>query len=201
MANSAGTLIDSISRRVRDANNTAHSRSFVRDILDRMQVIINAKQEYVLTTTSIVATPGQALYTVETDLGSTIEVTEVSIAGRELDETTWANLHRVSPTYLKDKSGTPNFWAKIGRSLIVIYPAPDHAVTIDFTGSKITTKLNDDTIPVELRREDEDILKDLVTALLLTRQRDLDMVPELVKRVQGKLGLQSEEQMMRSTAE
>lgn len=201
MATTAGTLIDSIARRVRDANNTAHSRALVRDLLDRVQVTVNARQEYILTETTITATPGQALYNVETDLGSSITVTEVSIAGRDLDQTTWENLHRISTTYLTDQGSTTGFWAKIGRSLIVLYPAPNYPVDITFTASKRTTELNDDDIPLELRAEDEDILRELTTALLLVRQRDLDMVPHIVGRVQAKLGFQQEEQMMRDDVE
>lgn len=197
MASTAGTLIDSIARRVRDANNTAHSRAFVRDLIDRVQVIINAKQEYQLTETILTATPGQALYNVENDLGSTITVTEVSIDGRELDETTWSNLHRISSTYLTDKAGTVGFWAKVGRSLVAIYPTPLTPVEIIFTGSKITTPLNDDEITLDLRAEDEDIVKDLVTALLLTRQRDLDTVQGIIEHMGMKLGLQEPAQVMR----
>jgi len=201
MASTAGTLIDSISRRVRDANNTAHSRTVVRDILDRVQVVVNARQEYILTDTIVTAVPGQTLYSVETDLGSSITVTEVKIAGRELDETTWANLHRVSLTYLTDMSNTPGFWAKVGRSLVAIYPAPSYPVDITFTASKITTPLNDDSIQLEFRAEDEDIVRELTTAILLLRQRDLDSLPEIIQRMQSKMNVQVSDQMQRNTAE
>lgn len=190
MASTAGTLIDSISRRVRDANNTAHSRAFVRDILDRIQVIVNAKKEYVLTETVVTATPGKSLYSVETDLGSSIAVTEVTIDGRQIDRLDWQNLHRLSRTWRTDTSGTPLAWAPIGRSLVAIYPAPNHACQITFTASKITTELNADAIPLELRLEDEDIVRELTTVILLVRQRDLDTVPEIFKFAALKLGLQ-----------
>lgn len=193
MATTAGTLIDSIARRVRDPNNTAHSRAFVRDILDRMQVIVNAQKEYILTDTTINATPGKAIYSVETDLGSSITVTTVTIDGRELDQQTWTNLHRLNRNWLTAKSGKPFAWAPIGRSLVAIYPAPDHEAEITFTASKRTTPLNADEIPLELRREDEDIVRDLTTAILLLRQRDLDTCPEIIKRAIQKLGLQMKE--------
>jgi hypothetical protein len=201
MASTAGTLISSISRRVRDANNTAHTSAFVRDILDRAQVTINARQEYVLTDTVLTATPGKVLYNVENDLGSSIKVTEVSIDGRDLDEITWANLHRISPTYLTDKSGTPEAWARIGRSLVAIYPAPNVPIEITFTASKITTELNDDNIPLELRAEDEDVVRELTTAILLIRQRDTDVVTEIIRRVGDKMKLQEPELMMRANVD
>lgn len=194
MATTAGTLIDSIARRVRDPNNTAHSRTFVRDILDRSQVALNAYKEYILTETIQIATPGQALYSVETDLGSSITVTDVLIDGRELDEQTWTNLHRLNRNWLTAKSGKPFAWAPIGRSLIAIYPAPDHEAEITFIASKRTVPLTADEIPLELRKEDEDIVRDLTTAVLLLRQRDLDMIPAIIQRIGGKIGLQMKEE-------
>lgn len=197
MTTTVGTLIDSIGRRVRDANNTAHSRAFVRDIIDRSQVLINAKQEYVFTETIYTATKGKTLYSVEEDLGSSTKVVEVSIGDRELDKVGWRNLHRLSPTWLTDESDTPLAWAPIGRSLVAVYPAPDYDLPITFTASKRTTPLTDDTIQMELRDEDSDIVRELATAILLIRQRDLDMVPIIISRLAGKLGLQTEEQMDR----
>lgn len=194
MATTAGTLIDSIARRVRDPNNTAHSRAFVRDILDRIQVTVNAHKEYILTETIKIATPGQALYSVETDLGSSITVTDVLINGRELDQQTWTNLHRLNRNWLTAKSGKPFAWASIGRSLVAIYPAPDYKAEITFVASKITTPLSADEIPLELRKEDEDIVRDLTTAILLLRQRDLDTCPAIIQRAIGKLGLQMKEE-------
>lgn len=201
MAITAGTLIDSVSRRVRDANNTAHSRTFVLDLIDRLQVILNAKQAYVFTDTVYTATKNKALYTVETDLGSTIEVHEVSSQGRELDEVNWRNLHRLSPTWLDDRSDTPLHWAKIGRDLVAIYPAPNWNVPITFTGSKITTPLTAETIQVELRDEDSDLLREMTTALLLTRQRDgIEVGSQILSRVADKMNLQMDYQAMRDDA-
>lgn len=193
MATSAGTLIDSIARRVRDPNNTAHSRAFVRDILDRTQVTVNVHKEYILTETILSATPGKALYSVETELGSSATVTDVLINGRELDQQTWQNLHRINRSWLSAQSGLPIAWSPIGRSLVAIYPAPNYEAEITFIASKITTALTVDAIPMELRAEDEDVVRDLTTALLLLRQRDLDTCPPIIQRAVGKLGLQMKE--------
>ena len=155
--------------------------------------MVNAKQEYVLTETTVTATPGKALYSVETDLGGSITVTDVHINGRELDKQTWTNLHRLNRSWLTTKSGTPVAWAPIGRSLIAIHPAPDHEAQITFTASKITTALSDDEILLEMRVEDEDIVKELTTAIILLRQRDLDTLPGTIVKAIGKMGLQMKE--------
>lgn len=189
MATTAGTLIASIARRVRDPNQTAHTAAFTRDILDRMQVVLNAKQNYVFATNTITATQGKTLYSVETDIPGAIEVVEVLSNGTELDETSWRNLHRVAATYLSD-SGTTGFWAKIGKSLVVLYPAPNNPVSLTFKYVKYTAEITDDNIQLEVTEEGEDILRDMVTAVLLIRQRDLDTVPTLLQRTAMKLGLQ-----------
>lgn len=196
MASPASTLISSIARRVRDPNNTAHTQAFVRDILDRVQVIVNDKQEYVLTDTVLTATPGQVLYSVENDLGNIVTVTRVSINGRDLDRQNWHNLHRINSKWLQAKGGTPTAWAPIGRSLIAIYPAPDYAAEITFTGTKITTALSDNNIQLEVELEDEDVIREIVTAILLIRQRDLDMVGPIISRAGGKIELQMNDDMI-----
>lgn len=196
MASPASTLIASIARRVRDPNNTAHSQAFVRDILDRVQVIVNDRQEYVLTSTVLTATPGKVLYSVENELGNIVTVTRVSINGRDLDKQDWHNLHRLNPQWLQAKGGKPQAWAPVGRSLIAIYPAPDYEAEITFTGTKITTALSDNNIQLELELEDEDIVREIVTAILLIRQRDLDMIESLISRAGSKMGLQMKNEMI-----
>lgn len=187
----AGDLIDSISRRVRDTNNTAHSRAFVRDVLDRSQTILNVHNKYVISTINFTTVPGQALYQVGSDINGIQRVTDVEQLSSRIDEVLpWRNLWKLSPTWLTD-SGPIAGWAMIGKTLFAIYPTPTVATTIQLRGPAITTELNADTVPMDLRDEDTDILRDLVTAMLLFRQRDLDMLQPIMLRLIDKLGLQA----------
>ena len=196
MATPAGTLITSISRRVRDENNTAHSRAFIRDLLDRLQVIFNAEQEAITATRVVTNTKNKALYSVESDLQGIIELQTVRLGELRLDEITpWRNLYKLSPTWLTDTAPQPEGWAKIGRSLVAIYPAPQSDIELKFQGSAITIPLTSDSVPLQLELEDEDIVRELVTALLLLRQRDLDTIKPVIERTMEKLGIQTKELM------
>lgn len=188
-----GDIVDSISRRVRDASNTAHTRAFVRDLIDRVQVVVNAKQAYVYQDTTLVTTPGQALYRLETALAGTIDVTDVHTSGdRHIPRIDpWKNLWKLSPTWLTD-TGSPRGWAQIGRTLFAIWPTPATAETLTVSGTKVTNAIVSDLDILEFRDEYADIIKDLVTALLLFRQRDIDMIGEVVKRMQMRLGILGE---------
>jgi hypothetical protein len=187
MPTPATTLIDSIARRVRDDANTAHSRAFVRDLLDRTQVIVNAKQEAITATRVVTNTANKALYTLESDLQGLIDVQTIRLGGVRLDEITpWRNLFKLSASWLADRAPQPRGWARIGRSLVVVYPAPQVDIELEFQGSAITIPLTADSVPLQLEREDEDMVRDLVTALLLFRQRDLDMLQPLMQRLDAK---------------
>lgn len=190
MANQAGDLINIIAKRVRDTNNTAHTRAFVRDLLDRAQVVLNARTQSVLVTTNLACTAHQALYTVESDLTTTTEVTSIRDQNRPLDRADWRTLRRVSPTWLEDESGDVVQWAPIGRSLFILSPRPPDGRTVEVIGTKITATLSDDTTVLEMEAEKEDILMDLVTAMLLIRQRDLDQVKPALEQLSAKLNLQ-----------
>lgn len=190
MANQAGDLIDIIAKRVRDTSNTAHTRAFVRDLLDRAQVLLNGRTQSVLQTTNLATTAYQVLYSVETDLTTTIEVTGVRDQNRPLDRAEWRTLRRLSPTWRVDASEDPTQWAPIGRSLFLLSPAPTDGRTVEVIGTKITDALSLDTTVLELEAEKEDMLMDMVTAMLLARQRDLDQIKPVMDQLSAKLGLQ-----------
>lgn len=192
MASQAGDLIDSIARRVRDPNNTAHSRSLVRDLLDRAQVVVNGAAKSIKTEENLATTAGQAVYSVESDLTATTLVLSVLHNERHLSRIVpWRNLNKLSSTWLQDDQSEPFGWANIGRDLFAIYPAPtEPAPTVKTVGIKRTNELTDDTTSLELDEEKESIAMDLVTTMLLVRQRDLDQVATLVQKVGENLGIQ-----------
>lgn len=197
MPQTAGSIVTSIARRVRDETNTAHTSAFVRSLIDRVQVILNAHQEYLISEATLNLTQGQALYTLESDLPGLIEITDVKLGDQSLAEIVpWRNLWKISNTWLTDR-GTPIGWAKIGRSLLAIHPTPDSPVTITVTGTKITQAITSDDDIVELRDEDIDIVKEIVVTLLLLKQRDLDTAGIAAVRGEDKQRLQIEDFMER----
>lgn len=187
-------LIDSIARRVRDESNTAHSRNFIREIFTRSAAIINSKQEYVFDTVAVSGTANKALFNLEADLGGISRVADVDMEGRSLNEVNpWTNLWKLSPTWLTDTSTTPLAWAAIGRDRVAIWPAPILDVTLTFVGVRGNFQTMSESQETGFRAEDDDIVRELATALLLLRQRDLDMVQVVISRMAGKANLQKAE--------
>lgn len=190
MPTPASTLLASISRRVRDDNQTAHTASFILDLLDRVQVIVNAQQEAITTTRVVTNTKNTSLYSLEGDLQGLTAVQNVRIAGQRLDEITpWRDLYKLSATWLTD-TGIPQGWARLGQTLIAVWPAPASDIQLDFQGVALPTPLTTNSVDLELALEDEDIAREIMVALLLMRQRDIDSVKEIIGRLASKVQLQ-----------
>jgi hypothetical protein len=189
------TYIDSISRRVRDATNTAHSRDFIRDVFTRASSVINSRQEYIIDTVTITAgTKGKAIYTLEGDLGGISRLTEVEVNNESLEKVEpWRDLWKLSATWLTDTSDVPLAWAAIGRDRAAIYPAPLSNIPITFSGVRGSFQTLAETEETGLRDEDADIVREITVALILLRWRDLDMVKPILGRMGAKMNIQSDE--------
>ena len=192
MTTTAGEFTDSVARRLFDEQNTAHSRSLVRDLTGRVQSIVNSRQEYIINEDSFTAVPGQSLYFVETQFPTTIRITDIRQDGvplRRIDP--WRNLWKLSTTWLTDV-GDPIGWANIGRSLVVIYPSPSTPTLFQAFGPSLISTPQADDDPLRLRDETLDIVKDMVVALLLYRWRDSDTtgisVSDVLEGIRRQLG-------------
>lgn len=185
----AGDLVDMIAHRLRDPGNIRHSRADVRDILGRVQTLINAAQNYVLERTGFMTIPGQTIYRMATHFPNLVTVTDIEVDLTYLDRVSWRNFWKVSQTWQTDV-GQPRAWSMIGRGLVVIYPVPGAPFEVFVQGPKICTALTDDAIPLDLRGEDMDSVLDLTTAIYLLRQRDTEDSRILMTRARDKLGIQ-----------
>lgn len=184
-------LIDSLARRVRDPNNTAHPRDLVRDLLDRVQVLINAKEEFITQQQTFVATPGQAVYSVQEAFGDLVQVTSVDLGQSSLNFIrNWHDLWKLSPTWLTDVAPSPKGWSRIGRTLFVVYPAPSQEIVLDVTGVKRTSKLTSEDSVLDFESQDADLVRDAVFALLLWRQKDNDTASLHMSRLEQRFNIQ-----------
>lgn len=187
----AGEAVTTISARLRDPSNTAHPRADIRDILNRVQTILNVSEGYVLEATPVTLIPGQAIYRLDNHMPNLAVVTDVGIGQHFLDRVPWRDLWKISGTWMTDV-GEPRAWAMIGKTLVAVYPIPSQPVVVDFRGPVITTQLTDDNIPLDLRDEDADIAIDIATSIFLLRQRDLEASAGILSRAMGKLGMQAD---------
>lgn len=182
-------LIDSLARRVRDPNNTAHPRDLVRDLLDRVQVLVNAKEEFITTEQPLITTPGKAIYSVQATFGDVVLVKDIDLGATSLNFiTSWRDLWKLSPTWLTDVAPTPNGWTRIGRTLLVLYPAPNREIVLTVTSVKRTTELVSEDSVLDFESQDADLVRDAVLAILLWRQKDNDTasltLQQLVQRLE-----------------
>ncbi len=188
MATAASTLITAIRRRIRDENATAHTQAFVRDLLDRSQVAVNATTRSVVSDSTLTTAAGQAIYHVETDLTSAITPERVLWNSQVIDRIEdWRELARMDRSWLIRRDSEIKAWTMIGHNLIVLYPALTIASSAVVRCSKVTAALTLDATTLELPEELETVAMDLVTTLLLLRQRDLDMVEEWAAKAAEKL--------------
>ena len=187
------SYIDSIARRVRDANNTGHSRAFVQDIFTRSAAIVNKQQEYVFDSVTLESgTAGVALYDLENQLGRVSEISDVEVNGDSLELVDpWRNLWKHSPTWLTDRAHVPVAYAPIGRGLVAIWPAPMADLAITFTGVRGNFQAASENEETGLRDEDNDVVRELAGAIILLRQRDLDSIQPVIGRMAAKLNIQA----------
>lgn len=184
-------VIDSLARRVRDPNNTAHPRDLVRDLLDRVQVLINGKEKFIAQTQLFTTTPGQAIYSIQATFGDLVEVTDVDHDECSLSHIlNWRSLWKINPHWITDQQPTPEGWATLGRTLLVIYPAPSQEVTLKVTGVKRTTELVSESSIFDLESQDADLVKDAVQSILLWRQKDSDTASLFIRRLEERMVIQ-----------
>lgn len=185
-------LIDSIARRVRDPNNTAHSRALVRDLLDRVQVLINAQEEFIITEQLLVTTPGKAIYSVQETFGDVVQVKDIDVGVTSLNFIrSWRDLWKLSPTWLTDRASTPKGWTRIGRTLLVLYPAPSREIALTVTSVKRTTELVSEDSVLDFESQDADLVREAVFALLLWRQKDNDTASLHIRRLEERFNIQA----------
>lgn len=191
MTTPVGTLIDSISERLRDPTNTAHTRVDIMDMISRCQMLVNARFQYVVSNTTLTTIPNQVIYRVEDDLTATFEVIEVRYGPKSLIPIPmWRDLWKISRTWFTEQAAQPRGWSQIGKSLLVIHPVPVEPTDLDVVGVKVTTTYTNEAELMELRPENEDLVRDLATALLLIKQRDMDTSAPLFIRFAARVGLQ-----------
>lgn len=181
-----GDLVDTISLRIRDENNVGSSRALIRRLIDYVQTQINLEEAYVVNSQNITLEPGVAIYAFDNNAPGFSIVTDLRINDIPLERSDWNTLWKLSLSWLND-AGYPYTWARAGRTLIAVYPVPDITIQATLYGPKILDAVSSDDQDFELRDEEGDIVIDLVTSLLLFRQRDIDMVGAIAVRASDRV--------------
>lgn len=193
MAESTGTLVDTILGRVRDLGGLATSREVVRLLLSRCQDLANFRLEAAQGQVLLQTQPHQVFYdlpTMTTDDGqSIIKVTQVRDGDRALGRVDWRSFVRHTKDWLR-AVGEPAVFATLGFDLLCIWPAPLQPRTLVVIGTVYTTPLTSEETETDLRDDRLDLVLQLTTALVLLRSRMLDRLPAAIQSIGTELGRQ-----------
>lgn len=178
----AGDLVSDLARRVRDPQNTAHTRATVRDILDRAQVLLVRYYGVLIRERVFTHTVSRCLY--ELDPADTLRILDIFLDTTEkrLFPVQWPQLfHQAGPLWWRTTvDGDPTTWAYVGTKHFVIWPAPfDTAVDVIIREQHRPAALTADTVTIELPDEHVPALMDLAEALILLRGRDAALAEAL----------------------
>ena len=180
MAEVAGTLIDTVLRRVRDPGGAAHPRALVRDLLSQVQRLVNAARRDVLVEVAFTTEPNRLVYpmTSHPDLATSIRIEAIRDDDRVLPRVSWESIHAHDHRWFRKVRDQFDAWAPVGRDLFVIYPAKSTASTVTIIATKLTDPLTTDASATELPDQRLPAVRDFVEGLLLARHRLLtSMVP------------------------
>lgn len=189
MADSSA-LITELSRRLRDPNNTRHARTLVRDVLTQCQRIVNLHTADVVTiTTSFTPTAGRVLYR-RTEIASDVaRVLAVRQEDRELWEVPWRSLIHADAAWYRAVGPRHELFARIGTSLVAIYPARENPVALSVSYTSVPADLTDGLADVTISDEWIPLLLDLGELVLTAKNREFVRMADVMKRVQTAAGV------------
>jgi hypothetical protein len=188
MADSSA-LIDELSRRLRDPNNTRHSRALVNTVLTQCQRVVNLHFADVVVSASFTPTSGRTLYRTSEIAANVARIAAVRQEDRDLHEVPWPSLVHSDARWYRRIGPRHELFARIGGSLFALYPAVavPAAVSIDYVS--VPADLADTTGDVVIDTELLPLLLDLGELVLTAKNRDFVRGADLAPRVQQAFGV------------
>lgn len=187
MAEVAGSLVSALLRRIRDPQGIANTRVFARSILSDSQRLINAGRNRVLETTALTTNPLQMFYPLTASLPNAVRVRGVREGDRDLEEMTLRQLSQLSSRWFRHIGDRFEAFCRVGRDLLIIYPAKSISSSVDVVYTKLTDNLVNDDEATDMPDEDLPDVMDLAEAILLIKGRELESVAPLVERITKRL--------------
>lgn len=178
----AGQLVDLVLRRVRDPWGIATSRAFIRELLTHAQWMVNLASPSVLDVARMETHRTRVIYDLPT-IGLTRGDLPVPLAdvmrvdriqrrdGVDLVRLDWMAYAREDAGWMRRTATDHAFWSRLGRDLLVLYPAreDDDAVTLIYV--KRTAPFSSDDIVSELRDDRLPAMLALTESLILLHRR------------------------------
>ena len=189
MADSSA-LITELSRRLRDPNNTRNARTLVRDVLTQAQRVVNLHTADVVTiTTSFTPSAGRVLYRRAEVASDVARILAVRQDDRELWEVPWRSLVHADPAWYRAQGPRHELFARIGTSLLAVYPAREVPTALSVSYVSVPTDLTDGAADVTISDEWIPLLLDIGELILTAKNREFVRMADVMKRVQAASGV------------
>ena len=167
-------MIDIISRRVRDPNNTATSRPNVLTIIDHVQRAFAVMFDIVVDSATFVTIPNQLVYQLSSVLPSAAKLLYLYDGDRQLTFVPYPQLETIDGRWFRKVGQQHGVWSMVGRDQLIVFPATTTAVTLTGTYVKITDTLASENSPVEITEDEIPLLFDFTELLLLAKSREIE---------------------------
>jgi hypothetical protein len=191
------TLIDELSRRLRDTGNFGYARGDILSILNVSQRAVNARLGLVLSSATL-TTVNTPLYSVPAIATDIVRVVEVRDSDRILTKVPYEHLVYQDQNWLRLYGAQAEVFANIGRDLLAIIPTPVVPTSLTITYVKQPTDLADAATPLwDLPDEHKSLVLDVVEAVLLFRGREFENMQAVLERIAPALGLETTIQQLR----
>ena len=187
MAIVAGPLTDILLQRVRDPQGLTHTRAFVRTIVTHVQRAINAKQRFLVSTSTLTTQPYKVVYPIAPLVTTGIRVVGVRDANRSLEFVPWMNFWYTHRAWHRQVGGQLQAWSLIGRDLLLLWPTLERVSSVTLVHPTLTGVVVNDAHVLEVPDEALPLLLDLCEVVLLAVQRDFPPVEILLKVLPDRL--------------
>ena len=191
------TLIDELSRRLRDTGNVGYPRSTILSVLNVAQRAVNARLGLVMDTATL-TTVNTPLYSVPAIAADIVRVIEIRDNDRLLVKVPYEHLSYQDADWLRLYAAQAEVFSNVGRDLLVIIPTPVVPTSLTVTYIKQPTDLGDAATPLwDLPDEHRSLVLDLTEAVLLFRGREFENMQAALERIAPALGLETTIQQLR----
>ena len=172
MAETVGTLITALGRRIRDPNNLAHSATNVTTLLSAVQQVVNTMTGAVKTSVTTGITTNPAFGLLSTVNNGLVRVERLLYRGQDVIRAPWPRFAAVDPLWARRSGSRPLMWDMVGRTTLAVTPCiPSTAETVTLIGTKTLTTLTTSGQATEVSDQLMPVILSMAEQLLLQRQR------------------------------
>lgn len=185
----AGELLQRLAIRIR---GEAHTFETMLAILSKAQQLVNASQQAVLASTSLVTVPYLQLYDLSTYVPEQVHVLTVQEGNRDLDRLRdWKELGWHDRRWFRRFGDRFESFALLGRDLLILYPAKDYDSSVTVVYAKLLDPFESGESIVELPDDLTPLVLDVAESLLLIKERRVESIAAAVERISSVLGVTS----------